>query len=242
MGRVHAVVAPTAAGREALRRVTAGAASARSSRATCPTASIRCCCPGPGAVVEALPRDAQDKVTVGRARRALRRGRAGARRCRFGSGRRGRACVCCANAARERRRASSRPSLEDRPMRLPQLEGHFEGLSRWSRASCSSAGPSTRRPPGWAERPRLAGLEALKFPQPLLPGRTASPFGSSEPASGGVLALPAPGRRRRLRQRAAAARGGAPHEAHLPDPDLRAQGRDRVRGGGPACWATGCRS
>lgn len=162
VGRVHAVVAPTESGREAVARGGRRGFGAELTRHLSDRFDP-VLLPRAWRIVEALPRDAQDKVTTA-ALDALFRDATGAGTGGQGEGLR---------VLREQRTDDGiEQTLEIGP-RLPQLEGHFEGFPvvpgvvqlGWAVAAATA----------WlGERPQLCGLEALKFPRPLRPGRTVT--------------------------------------------------------------------
>jgi len=153
--RVHAVVAPSGAGQELLER--GGRRAFRTALTQHLAASFdRVLLPRAWRFVDALPRDAQDKVPQA-ALRALFAERAALR-------------PSAPKLVGERREAGALVRELDVPEDLAQLEGHFEAFPvvagvvqlGWVLAAASE----------WLEAPlRLSGLESLKFPEPLRPGR-----------------------------------------------------------------------
>jgi acyl-coenzyme A synthetase/AMP-(fatty) acid ligase len=162
IGRVHAVVSPTAAGCEAVTRRGRRGFGAELTRHLSDRFDP-VLLPRAWRIVDALPRDAQDKVTAA-ALDALFRDGDGADASDSQQGLR---------VLREQRMDDGiEQTLEVGPG-LPQLEGHFEGFPvvpgvvqlGWVVAAAAA----------WlGERPQLSGLEALKFPRPLRPGRTVT--------------------------------------------------------------------
>lgn len=162
-GRVHAVVAPTPGGWEALRREGRRGFGAELTRHLSGSFDL-VLLPRAWRSVQALPRDAQDKLTVaaldalfvepaGAAGEASRPDAPGLR---------------ILDETREEDAFERRIEVTDR---LPQLEGHFDGFPVV--AGVVQLGWAVDAAAAWrGRRPRLAGLEALKFSQPLRPGRT----------------------------------------------------------------------
>jgi acyl-coenzyme A synthetase/AMP-(fatty) acid ligase len=162
-GRVHAVVVPTAGGREALRRDgrrSFGAELTRHLAGSFDPVLL----PRVWRTVQTLPRDAQDKVTVAALEALFAR-------------------PAAADAAESRPEVPGPRILEEirgedafeRRLevtdRLPQLEGHFDGFPVV--AGVVQLGWAVDAAVAWrGRRPGIAGVEALKFPHPLQPGRT----------------------------------------------------------------------
>lgn len=153
--RVHAVVAPSPQGqrilaregRRALRAALAEALALQFDPVLLPRA---------WRFVDALPRDAQDKVPQA-ALRALFRDRASMR-------------PTAPKLVAEQRRDDGLLRELDVPGDLAQLEGHFEPLPLV--AGVVQLGWVLAAAGDWlGEPPRVAGIEALKFPEPLRPGR-----------------------------------------------------------------------
>lgn len=162
VGRVHAVVAASDEGRAALARDGRrgfGAELTRHLSGSFDPVLL----PRAWRSVDALPRDAQDKVTTAALdalfseapEPALSESAPAPRRPRV---------------LREERRDDGFEQVLEVNDSLPQLEGHFEGFPvvagvvqlDWAVAAATT----------WlGARPKLAGVEALKFPRPLLPGR-----------------------------------------------------------------------
>jgi acyl-coenzyme A synthetase/AMP-(fatty) acid ligase len=162
-GRIHAVVSLTGGGREALRRDGRrgfGAELTRHLSGSFDPVVL----PRAWRSVERLPRDAQDKVTIA-ALDALFAESAGAPETESQP---------IADGLRILNETREGDAFERRievTQRLPQLEGHFEGFPVV--AGVVQLGWAVDAATAWlGQRPRLAGLEALKFPHPLLPGRT----------------------------------------------------------------------
>jgi acyl-coenzyme A synthetase/AMP-(fatty) acid ligase len=154
--RVHAVVAPSAAGREVLerggRRALRAALTQHLARSFDPVLLPRA-----WRFVDALPRDAQDKVPVS-ALRALFADRPPAPR------------PAAPKVVGEQRSGDRLVRELEVPEDLAQLEGHFEGFPLV--AGVVQLGWVFAAAAEWlGAPPRLAALEALKFPVPLRPGR-----------------------------------------------------------------------
>lgn len=176
VGRVHAVVAPTAAGQAALVREGRrgfGAELTRHLSGSFDPVVL----PRAWRVVETLPRDAQDKITMA-ALDALFEDAGevdGSGREVDGPG--GEAGSSGGSPglrllAARRRDGGFEQTLEV-GHDLPQLEGHFEGFPVV--AGVVQLGWAVAAATEWlGARPQLAGVEALKFPQPLRPGRTVT--------------------------------------------------------------------
>ncbi len=156
--RVHAVVAPSASGRPLLDREERRALRAALTRHLA-SRFDPVLLPRAWRFVGALPRDAQDKIPHA-ALMALFADR------RVGEGGRPRA----PRIIRERREGDEWVRELDVPVDLAQLEGHFPGrplvpgvvqLAWVLDAAAACLGRS----------PRLAGIETLKFPELLPPGR-----------------------------------------------------------------------
>jgi 3-hydroxymyristoyl/3-hydroxydecanoyl-(acyl carrier protein) dehydratase len=153
--RVHAVIAPSEEGRALLER------GGRRELRTALTRHLaerfdRVLLPRAWRFVDALPRDAQDKIPQS-ALRALFDDRAAAR-------------PTAPTVLEERRQANELVRRLEVPEDLAQLDGHFDDFPvvpgvvqlGWVLAAAAA----------WCGRaPRLSCLEALKFPEPLLPGR-----------------------------------------------------------------------
>jgi len=153
--RVHAVVSPSEAGRAVIERAGSRALRAELGRHLAGRFDP-VLLPRAWRFVDALPRDSQDKVPQA-ALRALFDDRAAAR-------------PSAPTLLEERRAAECLEQRLEVPRDLAQLEGHFDDFpvvpgvvqlgwvlaaaARWSGAP-----------------PRLSALEALKFPEPLRPGR-----------------------------------------------------------------------
>jgi acyl-CoA synthetase (AMP-forming)/AMP-acid ligase II len=153
--RVHAVVVPSPIGQELL---------AREGRRALRTALSRhlalhfdpVLLPRAWRFVEALPRDAQDKVPLA-ALRALFAERSAGR-------------PTAPKIVAEERLPDGLVRQLEVPEDLAQLEGHFEGFPLVS--GVVQLGWVLAAAADWlAHPPQLVGLEALKFPEPLRPGR-----------------------------------------------------------------------
>jgi 3-hydroxymyristoyl/3-hydroxydecanoyl-(acyl carrier protein) dehydratase len=162
-GRVHAVVVPTPGGWEALRREGRrgfGAELTRHLSGSFDPVLL----PRAWRSIRALPRDAQDKVTFA-ALDALFVEPAGA------DGEASRPDTPGLRILDETREEDAFERRIEVTDRLPQLEGHFDGFPVV--AGVVQLGWAVDAAAAWrGQRPRLAGLEALKFSQPLRPGRT----------------------------------------------------------------------
>jgi acyl-coenzyme A synthetase/AMP-(fatty) acid ligase/3-hydroxymyristoyl/3-hydroxydecanoyl-(acyl carrier protein) dehydratase len=165
VGRVHAVVAASDDGRAALERDGRrgfGAELTRHLSGSFDPVLL----PRAWRSVEALPRDAQDKVTTAALEALFRDAPEPALSGSAPDPRRPRVL------REERCEDAFEQELEVNDS-LPQLEGHFEGFPvvagvvqlDWAVAAATT----------WlGTRPVLAGVEALKFPRPLRPGRTVT--------------------------------------------------------------------
>jgi acyl-coenzyme A synthetase/AMP-(fatty) acid ligase len=156
-GRVHAAVVPSDDGRAALasdgRRAFRSALERHLAKRYDPVVV-----PRHWRILDALPRDAQDKIPAAALRAAFEDGPTGGR-------------PRTAQILHERRDIGVVERHLAVPDDLAQLEGHFDGFP---------VVPGVVQI-GWAMQaaadllgrdPQLAGLEALKFPQPLRPGRS----------------------------------------------------------------------
>ena len=152
-GRVHAVIAPTRSGRELLERGGRRGFGTELSRHLSGHFDP-VLLPRAWRIVDRLPRDAQDKVTIA-ALEAL---------------------------FDETEQCEGLRILEDRILdscferalevtgKLPQLEGHFDGFPVV--AGVVQLGWAVDAATAWlGRRPVLQGVEALKFPEPLRPER-----------------------------------------------------------------------
>jgi 3-hydroxymyristoyl/3-hydroxydecanoyl-(acyl carrier protein) dehydratase len=171
VGRVHAVVAPTPGGREALAREGRrgfGAALTRHLSARFDPVLL----PRAWRTVEALPRDAQDQVT----RAALEDlfeelPSAAAPEALFDESPSPGAESPGLRVVEEHREEDGHSRTLEVGEALPQLEGHFDGFPVVP--GVVQLGWAVDAAAAWlGERPALAGLEALKLPRPLTPGRT----------------------------------------------------------------------
>jgi 3-hydroxymyristoyl/3-hydroxydecanoyl-(acyl carrier protein) dehydratase len=152
--RVHAVVAPSALGQELLAR---GGRRALRAALTQHLADRfdPVLLPRAWRFVDALPRDAQDKLPQA-ALRALFSDRPPAR-------------PTSAKLVAEERLADGLVRELEVPVDLAQLEGHFEAFPLV--AGVVQLGWVMAAAAEWlGEPPRLVELEALKFPEPLRPG------------------------------------------------------------------------
>jgi len=153
--RVHAVVAPSPAGRQLLERDGRRALRAALSRHLAPRFDP-VLLPRAWRFVDALPRDAQDKVPLA-ALRALFADRAPSPR------------PTEPKVVGEQRSAGRLLRQLEVPEDLAQLEGHFEGFPLV--AGVVQLGWVFAAAAAWLEAPpRVLSLEALKFPVPLRPG------------------------------------------------------------------------
>jgi acyl-CoA synthetase (AMP-forming)/AMP-acid ligase II len=153
--RVHAVVAPSPAGQELLER--GGRRALRAALTQHLAASFDpVLLPRAWRFVGALPRDAQDKVPQA-ALRALFADRATMR-------------PMAPKLVGEQRGADGLVRHLEVPEDLAQLEGHFEAFPLV--AGVVQLGWVFAAAAEWlGDPPRISGLEALKFPEPLRPGR-----------------------------------------------------------------------